>query len=91
MAQHGYPGTIWNVGSGAVISMNDVVRHLPKLSGTTLTTEIRAGKAPPKMRMGAAGNIPKIRRALGWAPEIPTKRMLKGLLDYWIERERHLR
>jgi GDP-4-dehydro-6-deoxy-D-mannose reductase len=91
LAERGVPGEIYNVCSGTMISMQDVVRTLAELAGVQVTTELDPAKIRAREIMRSGGNCSKIRRELGWTPEIPLAATLRDLLDEWIQRERAAR
>jgi GDP-4-dehydro-6-deoxy-D-mannose reductase len=91
MAERGAPGEIYNVCSGSMISMGDIVRILGELGGVRVTTELDPAKVRAREIMRSGGNCEKIRRDLGWKPEVPLATTLRDLLDEWIQRERAAR
>ena len=88
LAERGRPGGIWNVCSGSMVSMADILRTLADLARIQVTTEPDPARIRPREILRSGGNCSKIGRDLGWSPEIPLTRTLQDLLDYWIAQER---
>jgi GDP-4-dehydro-6-deoxy-D-mannose reductase len=88
LAERGAAGEIYNVSSGSMISMAEVVRTLADLGGVEVTTELDPAKIRAREIMRSGGNCAKIRRELGWSPQIPLAATLRDLLDDSIQRER---
>lgn len=91
LAESGAPGEIYNVCSGSMISMAEVIRILADLGGVEVTTELDPAKTRAGEILRSGGNCAKIRRDLGWSPEIPLVTTLRDLLEASIQRERAAR
>lgn len=89
LAQRGKPGEVYNVCSGAMVPMADVVARLAEIARIPVTTELDPAKVRKREIMHSGGNPAKIRYDLGWVPAIPLERTLEDLLEYWIERLSH--
>lgn len=88
LAEHGTAGEIYNVCSGSMISMAEVIGILAELAGVEVTTELDPAKTRARDIMRSGGNCAKIRREIGWSAEIPLRTTLRELLDDSIQRER---
>lgn len=62
-------GQTFNVGGGEVVSLNDVIRRLEQLTGSTARIERKAPR--PGDQKHTAANIDKARRLLGYSPTTP--------------------
>lgn len=62
-------GQVFNVGGGEIVSLNEVIRRLEKLTGRTVAIE----RKPPRPgdQKHTAANIDKARRLLGYNPTTP--------------------
>lgn len=86
LAARGKPGEVYNVCSGSMVRMADIVARLAEFAGIPVTTELDPAKARKREIMHSGGNSAKIRADLGWVPAIPLERTLEDLLAYWIDR-----
>jgi GDP-4-dehydro-6-deoxy-D-mannose reductase len=91
LAERGATGQAYNVCSGDRVSMAEVIRILAALAGVEVTTELDPAKTRAREIMRSGGNCEKIRRHLGWSPQIPLLTTLRDLLDDSIQRERAAR
>jgi GDP-4-dehydro-6-deoxy-D-mannose reductase len=87
LAERGTPGEAYNVCSGTMVSMAEVIRNLAELGRVEVTTELDPAKVRAREIMRSGGNCAKIRRGLAWKPEIPLTTTLRDLLDDWVQRE----
>jgi UDP-glucuronate 4-epimerase len=60
------PGTVLNVSGGASIRLDDLVRLVEDLAGSSVRLEHQAGKPGDVARTG--GSADEVRRMLGWQP-----------------------
>jgi GDP-4-dehydro-6-deoxy-D-mannose reductase len=88
LAEQGTPGAIYNVCSGSMVSMKQVIEMLGDLGQVQVTTELDLPKVRPHEIMRSGGNCSKIHDELGWVAEIPLRETLRNLLDYWFNRMR---
>lgn len=87
LAERGRAGEIYNVCTGSVISMGDVIQQLAVLGHVDVTTEPDPAKIRPREIDRLGGDSSKIRRELGWAPQFSLSRTLQDLLRFWIHQE----
>ena len=88
LADRGVPGEAYNVCSGSMVSMNQVIDTLAELAHVSVTTQLDPLRVRAREIMCSGGNCSKIRRELGWSPEIPFRDTLQTLLDYWVDQSR---
>lgn len=84
LAERGRSAEVYNICSGSMVSMSDIVTILAKLARIPVTTELDPAKIRGREIMRSGGNNAKIREDAGWVPEIPLVDTLQGLLDYWV-------
>jgi GDP-4-dehydro-6-deoxy-D-mannose reductase len=79
----GQPGAVYNICSGAVYSLQEVLDCLR--AHTSVAVEVVTD--PSRLRHYdlplLAGNCQVFRDRTGWAPELPLRRTLTDLLTYW--------
>jgi len=85
---HPSPHTIFNLCSGRVVAIRELIDLFQEASGirVTVTAEpdrVRSGDAP-----FVAGSYERLRSATGWRPEIPLSRTLADVFAYWREKIR---
>jgi GDP-4-dehydro-6-deoxy-D-mannose reductase len=90
VVEHGRPGRPYNVCSGRAVAIRDLLDMLLARARATIrvvvdSARIRANDTPVLL-----GDASRIRRELGWIPEIPLEQTLDDLLEYWRSRPRPL-
>jgi GDP-4-dehydro-6-deoxy-D-mannose reductase len=84
--EYGDPGEVYNVCSGVPTRIGAILDQLIELAGVRM--DVRAD--PARFRQGEVsrlwGDNTKIRRALGWSPEISLRVTLTDLLGWWQQR-----
>jgi GDP-4-dehydro-6-deoxy-D-mannose reductase len=83
VAEHGTPGTVYNVCAGQAYRIGDILDVL--LSHARVAIEIRRDPAryrPHDMPL-VLGDRSRLTNELGWTPVVPMERTLADLLDYW--------
>ncbi len=86
LGERGIPGQIYNVCSGTMRQMSEVVATLADLARIPVTAELDPSTIREREIMRSGGDFAKIRDELGWAPTIPFRTTAKELLEYWVER-----
>jgi GDP-4-dehydro-6-deoxy-D-mannose reductase len=79
----GVPAGPYNVASGAGIRIRDLLDSL--LAQTAVQPEVRVDQARWRPVDTSVGSADRLAQATGWAPAIPLREALKGLLDGWRE------
>jgi GDP-4-dehydro-6-deoxy-D-mannose reductase len=83
LAERGTPGTAYNVCSGEAHAVRDLLDGLVALARVPVTVEPDPERFRPNDMPLLLGDGSRIRRDVGWQPEIPLERTLRDLLDYW--------
>jgi GDP-4-dehydro-6-deoxy-D-mannose reductase len=87
LLERGEPGEVYNLCSGKAWSIQAV---LDLLLAESRVRNIEIREDPARLRLSdvptLVGDAGKIRRAVGWQPEIPFERTLRDVLAYWRER-----
>lgn len=85
--QKGVPGELYLVGSSQVVTMEDALRALIRLSRRSGSGEITYAVDPARVRptelRRLEGDYSKFRALTGWEPRITFEEMLISILDYW--------
>lgn len=79
-------GAILNIASGGPRRIGDILEELLVLSKVAVRIESETNRLRPLDIVRASGDSALARRLLGWKPEIPWRRTLSDVLDYWRER-----
>ncbi len=83
LMERGRSGEVYNVGTGAVCSMQQVLDRLRALARVQVQVRPRA----EQMRAGEVAALrtdaAKLRRETGWAPRYSLEQTLQDTLDYW--------
>jgi GDP-4-dehydro-6-deoxy-D-mannose reductase len=82
LAECGVAGEVYNVCSGSMVSMGEVLHILETLARVSVTTRLNPAKLRDREIMRSGGSYSKI-HALGWEPKIALTDTLRDLLNYW--------
>ncbi len=82
-ANHGIPGESYNLGTGKVYSIKDMLDKLLGLTSATISIEIDKDLFRPSDIMELRCNPDKFKKLTGWNPEIEITQTLQEMLDYW--------
>ncbi len=74
---------LFNVASGRVFRIGDLLDILGGLSRTPFSIETDPNRMRPSEIARAAGDASKLRNATGWKPNRPLPETLRELLDWW--------
>jgi GDP-4-dehydro-6-deoxy-D-mannose reductase len=83
LLKSGKRGNIYNVCSGIGVSLKDVVDIMARQTGVDVTITSDDRLIRPADNRVIIGSNEKIRRELGWKPEISLERSLGDTLAYW--------
>lgn len=84
--EKGKPGEVYNVCQGKGYKIKEVLDILVSLSDDKIETKTDVHRLRPSDVELLIGDPSKIRKAVGWKPEIPFRKTMKDLLDYWRAR-----
>ncbi len=89
LLESGHPGEVYNVCSGAAVSVHAVLEQLLELT----TAEIRVEVDPDRMRPSDlpvfCGSAERIKQATGWDRQFDLSTTLRDVLDDWRSRLAH--
>jgi GDP-4-dehydro-6-deoxy-D-mannose reductase len=87
LLERGEPGEVYNLCSGKAWEIGEVLEFL---IGETRVRPIDVREDPARLRPSDVpmllGDASRIRRAVGWQPELPFEQTLRDVLDYWRRR-----
>ena len=83
LLERGKIGESYNIGSGNVIKIKDILKKLINLSSKEIKIEIDKEKFRPVDIPIVQCDNSKIKRDTGWSPEISIDETLKEVLEYW--------
>ncbi len=73
-------GEVFNVGGGEIVSLNEVIRRLEEITGKKLVIERKPGR--PGDQQHTSANIEKIKRLLGYAPQVGVTEGLRAQVEW---------
>jgi GDP-4-dehydro-6-deoxy-D-mannose reductase len=81
----GRTNEIYNVCSGSVVRLSDILRKFEAISGIAVEIDIDQERLRSNEISQIFGDAGKIRTETGWTPQIPLETTLRDLLNYWRE------
>lgn len=84
LVEKGARGEIYNVGSGAAVSVQEVLDTLIRLSGQEIQVEQDPEKYRPLDQPRIMCDKRKIAKHIGWNPAIPLEESLRNTLSWWV-------
>jgi GDP-4-dehydro-6-deoxy-D-mannose reductase len=88
LAEKGRSGEIYNVSSGRLTAIGDVIQLLSRVAKQDVTTERDPSRIRAREIMRLGGDSSKLRSELGWSPQIPFETTMRDLLNHWVEHYR---
>jgi GDP-4-dehydro-6-deoxy-D-mannose reductase len=82
------PGEAYNVCSGKVISIGEMLHILLSLTDRKIEIKVDQSRIRPYDAPAIYGDASLFKKATGWEPEIPFEKTLADILEYWRERIR---
>lgn len=79
----GKKGEIYNVCRGKAISLREILKLLLSFSSSGIQVQTDSRKLRKADIPFLVGDNQKIKKEIGWTPEIPLERSLRDLLEYW--------
>lgn len=86
ISKKGKPGEIYNIGSGKVYSIKEILEILLSLSEIDFDVQIKRSKLRKTDIPILWADISKINKIAGWTATIPIEKTLLDLLNYWRQR-----
>jgi GDP-4-dehydro-6-deoxy-D-mannose reductase len=86
LLEGGRAGEVYNVCSGTGLRMRDLLQALIETAGLRVEVRVDPARLRPSDVPELVGDPTRIRQAVGWAPQLPLRRTLADLLQYWRER-----
>lgn len=84
--ERGQTGTVFNVCSGRVYSLQDILQRLIGLSRIDVEVSVDPERLRSQDLQVLAGTFQALRASTGWKPTIPLNQTLSDLLTYWCSR-----
>lgn len=82
LLHNGQSGEVYNVCSGLGVKLCDVVKMIADIVGITIETVVNPKYVRPNDNKQIIGSFEKIRKNLGWQPEIDLKTTLNEMVCY---------
>ena len=86
LLQRGNNGEIYNVCGGKGIVLKGVINYIADYLKIKVELKVDKSLVRPNDNPVIVGNNKKIRDELGWQPEIPLKKSIADICDYWMGR-----
>jgi GDP-4-dehydro-6-deoxy-D-mannose reductase len=86
IATNGKPGETYNVGSGQMITMQEILDNLIALAGIEVRLEKDFTRVRKNEIMNSQADIGKIKK-LGWSPRIEFGKSLQDMFDYYQQKK----
>lgn len=83
LMESGRSGEVYNIGTGCVYSIQEVLDRLLTLTTTRVEVRPRAERMRPGEAAALRTDAGKLRRETGWAPRFTLEQTLRDTLDYW--------
>lgn len=83
LLKNGKSGEVYNICSGNGIILKEIVSKMSELLNLSVETKVNPSLVRPNENKKVIGSYQKIKRELGWEPEIPIEKSLKDIINYW--------
>lgn len=83
LLKNGKTGDIYNVCSGMPVALGRIVEIISDYFEMTITTKINLDYVRPQDNQIIVGSPFKIENEVGWYPEIPLKKTIKDMIEYY--------
>jgi GDP-4-dehydro-6-deoxy-D-mannose reductase len=83
IAEHGESGSVYNLGSGQAVMIQELLNHLLAASRTAIAVEPRPELMRPIDIPLVVCDPSRLRKQTGWAPAITLQQSLSDILDHW--------
>lgn len=81
--ERGRPGAVYNIGSGRVAALAEVVETLIGMACRPISVQIDKGRTRSAEAATYVCDARRFKRLTGWRPLIPLRQTLRDTLDYW--------
>lgn len=81
--ENGKPGDAYNLCRGKAYSIREILDRLVRLAGGRIPVEVDPSRYHAADASLVLGDNGKVRREVGWQPELELEETLQSLLDYW--------
>ena len=86
LLKKGNRGEIYNICSGKGILLEDIIFKMSELLGINIQVEVNPELIRPVDNKKIIGSYQKIKKELGWQPEIPIEKSFSDIIQYWQEK-----
>jgi GDP-4-dehydro-6-deoxy-D-mannose reductase len=83
LLKKGKKGEIYNICGGVGYSLKELVQQMASILDMEVLTEVDEKLIRPNDNKVIIGSNEKIKRSIGWAPEIPMRRSLEDVINFW--------
>ena len=83
LLKKGRKGEIYNICRGVGYSLKELVQQMASILEMEVLTETDERLIRPNDNKVIIGSNEKIKRDIGWAPEIPLRRSLEDVINFW--------
>jgi GDP-4-dehydro-6-deoxy-D-mannose reductase len=83
LLKKGRRGEIYNICRGVGNSLAEIIQQMASILEMQVFTEIDEKRIRPSDNKVTIGSNEKIRRDIGWAPEISMRRSLEDVINFW--------
>lgn len=83
LVANGEPWEVYNVCSGTMVLLSDIVKMFRSISGIDVTIEVDPDKVRPKEIAEICGAPRKLAAATGWRRQIPLEKTVEDIHNYW--------
>jgi len=86
LLKKGRKGEIYNICRGVGYSLKELIQQMISILDMEVLTEVDQGLIRPNDNKVIIGSNEKIKRDIGWAPEIPLGQSLEDIINFWNQR-----
>jgi GDP-4-dehydro-6-deoxy-D-mannose reductase len=83
LLKKGRKGEIYNICSGVGYSLKELIQQMLSILDMQVLTEVDQRLIRPNDNKVIIGSNEKIKRDIGWVPEIPLQRSLEDVINFW--------
>ncbi len=87
LLEKGKPGEAYNIASGKLYKIADILEKLISLSKIKIKVNIDQQKFRPVTHKTIPISMAKLKKDVGWSPTIPLKKTLEDTLQWWRDAE----